>query len=225
MVTCPLNNFQNGQYIDADKIDGKALLGSKVWVKRETCPGCPIACKRVVKGIFNNEEFGAEWGGPEYETIAALGSNCLNNNLEAICLFNKKCNQYGLDTISVGAHISYFMEATEKGLLKKEHQIKWGDTKAMDKLIDKIAKREGIGNWIARGIGFLTTKIGDDSFFVYSKGQEIPMHDPRVKYSMAVYYATIPRGGNYMSGTHDPNPPHKELNLPDNSRDSWENRC
>lgn len=88
----PTKNFQNGQYIDADKIDGKALLGSKVWVKRETCPGCPIACKRVVKRIFNNEEFGAEWGRPEYETIAALGSNCLNNNLEAIYLFNKKCN-------------------------------------------------------------------------------------------------------------------------------------
>jgi len=221
----PTKNFINGHFIGASKISGQSLVESKVWVKSETCPGCPIACKRVVKGIFNNEEFGPEWGGPEYETIAAFGSNCLNDDLESICLFSKKCNQYGLDTISVGVQISYLMEATEKGLLKKEDQIKWGDTKAISELIDKIAHREGIGDWIAKGIEFLTNKVGDDSFFVYSKGQEIPMHDPRGKYSMAVYYATIPRGGNHMSGTHDPNPPHKELNLPDNPRDSWENRA
>jgi len=221
----PTKNFQNGQYINASKISGEAIIESRVWVKRDTCPSCPIACKRVVKGVFNNQEFGPEWGGPEYETIAALGSNCLNDNLEAICLFNKKCNQYGLDTISVGVHISYLMEATEKGLLREEDQIKWGDTKAMDKLIDKIANRESIGGWVAKGIEFLTNKVGDDSFFVQSKGQEIPMHDPRVKYSMAVYYATSPKGANHMTGIHDPTPPHQELNLPYNSRDSWEERA
>jgi len=221
----PTKNFQNGQYINASKISGEAMVESRVWVKRDTCPGCPIACKRVVKGVFNNQEFGPEWGGPEYETIAAFGSNCLNDSLEAICLFNKKCNQYGLDTISVGVHISYLMEATEKGLLRQEDQIKWGDTKAIDELIDKIANREGIGDWIAKGIEFLTNKVGDDSFFVQSKGQEIPMHDPRVKYSMALYYATSPKGANHMIGIHDPTPPHKELNLPDNPRDSWEDRA
>ena len=221
----PTKNFQNGQYIDADRISGEALLESKVWVKRDTCPGCPITCKRVVKGVSNNQEFGPEWGGPEYETVASFGSNCLNNDLESICLFNKKCNQYGLDTISVGVNISYLMEATEKGLLKKENQIKWGDTKIMAELIDKIANREGIGDWIARGIKYISDKVGDGSFLLHSKGQEIPMHDPRAKYSMAVYYATIPRGGNHMSGIHDPAPPHKELNLPDNPYQSWENRA
>jgi len=221
----PTKNFQNGQYINSGKISGESLVKSKVWVKGETCPGCPITCKRVVKGFYNKEEFGSEWGGPEYETMAAFGSNLLNDDLESICLFNKKCNQYGLDTISIGVQISYLMEATEKGLLKREDQIKWGDTKAIAELIDKIANREGIGDWIARGIEFLTNKVGDGSFFIHSKGQEIPMHDPRGKYSMAVYYATIPRGGNHMSGTHDPNPPHKELNLPDNPRHSWENRA
>jgi aldehyde:ferredoxin oxidoreductase len=200
-------------------------VNSKVWVKRDTCPGCPVACKGVVQGSYNGESFEAEWGGPEYETIAALGSNCLNNNLEAICLFNKKCNQYGLDTISVGVQISYLMEATEKGLLKKEDQIKWGDTKAMSELIDKIAHREGIGDWVASGVEYISKKVGDGSFLIHSKGQEVPMHDPRVKYSMAVYYATTPRGGSHNEGTHEPNPPHKELNLPFNSRDSWENRA
>jgi len=221
----PIKNFQNGQYFNASNLSGQTLVGSNVWVKRDTCPGCPVACKRVVKGVFNNREFGPEWGGPEYETIAALGSNCLNDNLESICLFNKQCNQYSLDTISVGVQISYLMEATEKGLLKEEHQIKWGDTKAIAELIDKIANREGIGDWVARGIEYISDKVGDGSFLVHSKGQEVPMHDPRGKYSMAVYYTTTPRGGNHMEGIHDPTPTHKELNLPDNPARGWENRA
>lgn len=221
----PTKNFINGHYAGASKISGQALVEHKVWVGNETCPGCPVRCKRVVQGSHKGESFGAEWGGPEYETIAAFGSNLLIDDLEAVSLSNKKCNQYGLDTIAVGVQIAYLMEATEKGLLKKEDQIKWGDTKATSKLIDKIAHREGIGDWVAGGVEYISKKVGDGSFLVHCKGQEVPMHDPRGKYSMAVYYATIPRGGNHMSGTHDPNPPHKELNLPDNPAQSWENRA
>ena len=221
----PTKNFINGHFQGASKISGQALVENKVWVKGDTCPGCPVACKRVVEGSYNGELFEKEWGGPEYETIAALGSNCLNDDLESICLFNKKCNQYGLDTISVGVQISYLMEATEKGLLKKEDQIKWGDTKAISELIDKIAHREGIGDWVAGGVEHVSEKVGDGSFLVHCKGEEVAMHDPRGKYSMAVYYATVPRGGNHMSGTHDPNPPHKELNLPDNPARTWENKA
>lgn len=221
----PTKNFINGHFQGASKISGQALVENKVWVKGDTCPGCPVACKRVVEGSYNGESFEKEWGGPEYETIAAFGSNCLNDDLESICLFNKKCNQYGLDTISVGVQISYLMEATEKGLLKKEDQIKWGDTKAISELIDKIAHREGIGDWVAGGVEYVSEKVGDGSFLVHCKGEEVAMHDPRGKYSMAVYYATVPGGGNHMYGTHDPNPPHKELNLPDNPARTWENRA
>jgi len=225
MGNLPTKNFQDGQYFYYSKINGQALVKSDFWVKSEGCLGCPVKCKQIVKGIFNNRKFGPGWGGPEYETIAAFGSNMLNNDLKSICLFNKLCNQYGLDTISVGVQISYLMEATEKGLLKKEDQINWGDTKKILELVDKIANRKGIGDWIARGVEFISNKIGDGSFLIHSKGQEIPMHDPRGKYSMAVYYATTPRGGNHMEGTQDPNPPQRELNLPNNPARSWENRA
>lgn len=77
----------------------------------------------------------------------------------------------------------------------------------------------------ARGVEYISDKVGDGLFLVHSKGQEVPMHDPRGKYSMAIYYTITPRGGNHMSGIHDPNPPHKELNLPDNPAQGWENRA
>jgi aldehyde:ferredoxin oxidoreductase len=71
----------------------------------------------------------------------------------------------------------------------------------------------------------ISKKVGDGSFLIHAKGEEVAMHDPRGKHSMAVYYATTPRGGNHMEGAHDPNPPHHELNLPDNPARGWENRA
>lgn len=221
----PTKNFQSGQYYYAQQITGSTLRESNLWVKRDSCPGCPIACKRVVQGSFNNQEFGPEWGGPEYETIAALGSLLLINDLAAISLFNKKCNQYGLDTISIGVNIAYLMEATERGLLENENNIAWGDAKAVDKLIEKIINREGTGDWIARGVDYLIRQVGDESFFVHTKNQETPMHDPRIKYSLALYYASSPKGSNHMNGIHDPTPPHGELKLPDNPKFSWTERA
>lgn len=221
----PTKNFINGQYYKAAQISGQALVDSPYWVKRGTCTGCPVACKRVVKGTVLGEYFGPEWGGPEYETIASFGSLLLIDDLGIISLCNKKCNQYGLDTISVGVQIAYLMEATERGLLEQENKIVWGDSKAVLSLIDKIANREGIGEYIAQGVEGISKKVGDDSFLVHSKGQEVPMHDPRVKYSMAVYYATTPRGGNHMEGIHEPSFSHRELNLPDNPLRSWQNRA
>lgn len=221
----PTKNFQTGKFIYYDQISGQKLVDSGILVGRDTCPGCPVACKRKVRGNFNGQEFDPSWGGPEYETLAAFGSLCLNNDLSSICLFSQKCNQYGLDTISTGVAIAYLMEATEKGLLKGEDAIQWGDAKAMDKLIEKIAHREGIGDWVARGVEYLGTKVGDPSFLMQVKGQEIPMHEPRGKLSMAIYYAMTPRGGQHMEGIHDPTPANPELGLEENDRLTWKDRA
>ena len=221
----PTKNFATGMFIHYDQITGQRMVESGLLIKRDTCPGCPIVCKRVVKGSFHGEAFDPYWGGPEYETIAALGSLCLNGDLPSICLMNQKCNQYGLDTISVGVATAYLMEATEKGLLTGEEAIQWGDTRAMLRLIDKITYREGIGEWVARGVYYLGSKVGDSSFLMHTKGQELPMHEPRGKLSLAVYYAMTPRGGQHMEGIHDPNPANPELGLEANERLSWHDKA
>ncbi|MBE0477543.1 aldehyde ferredoxin oxidoreductase family protein [Candidatus Aerophobetes bacterium] len=221
----PTKNFATGMFIDFEQITGERLVKSGLLVDRDTCPGCPVRCKRVVKGSFNGEKFEPTWGGPEYETIGAVGSFCLNGDLAAICLLNQKCNQYGLDTISTGVLIAYLMEATEKGLLRGEDAIRWGDARTMVKLVDRIAHRQGIGEWVARGAEYLASRVGDSSFMMAIKGQEIPMHEPRGKLSLAVYYAMTPRGGQHMEGTHDPNPPNPELRLGENERLSWNDKA
>ncbi|MCF7876625.1 aldehyde ferredoxin oxidoreductase C-terminal domain-containing protein, partial [Candidatus Bipolaricaulota bacterium] len=156
--------------------------------------------KRVVETQFKGEKVRPEYGGPEYETIAAFGSLCLNSDLDAIALANQKCNQYGLDTISAGDTIAFAMEASEKGLL--EEDVNWGDPEVIVDLVEKIAHREGLGEELAKGVAELEKELGAD-FAVEVKGQEVPMHEPRGKKGLGISYATTPRGANHMEGAHD----------------------
>jgi aldehyde:ferredoxin oxidoreductase len=166
-----------------------------------------------------------EWGGPEYETYGALGSFCLNNDLESICLLNQKCNKYGVDTISFGVIAAYLMEATERGLLKDSDAINWGDSVAMDQLLEKIVHRKGIGEWAARGLDYLSLMVGDSTFAVHCKGQEVPAHDPRARKSIALYYSVSPRGANHMEGTLDGPAPNEDIGVGHNDINSWDDRA
>lgn len=195
----PTRNFQSGQFDGAEEISGEKMYDT-VLKERDSCSACPIRCKRVVETEFAGEKVRPEYGGPEYETVAALGSLCLNSDLDAIALANQKCNQYGLDTISAGDTIAFAMEASEKGYLEEE--ISWGDPDAIVELVEKIASREGLGEELARGIAELEEEWGTD-FAAEIKGQEVPMHEPRGKKALGISYATTPRGANHMEGTHD----------------------
>jgi len=195
----PTKNFQRGEFSESESISGERMAET-ILKERDTCGACPIRCKRVVETEFNGEKVKPEYGGPEYETVAALGSLCLNSDLDAIALANQKCNQYGLDTISVGDTIAFAMEASEKGYL--DWEIEWGDPEAIVRLIDEIAHREGAGKELAKGIAALEEELGTD-FAVEVKGQEVPMHEPRGKKGLGISYATTPRGANHMEGAHD----------------------
>ena len=85
--------------------------------KRDTCYGCAVRCKRVVE---LPGEVDPRYGGPEYETVAALGSYCGVTSLETTARSNQLCNMYGLDTISCGATIAFAMECYERGIIGGE---------------------------------------------------------------------------------------------------------
>ena len=195
----PTKNFQEGTFDQAEAIGGETLHDT-ILVDREGCAGCPIRCKRAVKTIFAGREVDPRLGGPEYETTAAFGSLCLNDDLSAIALASQLCNNYGLDTISAGVSIAFLMEASEKGLI--EERIEWGDGEAIIRLIDQIAHREGIGEKLASGVEEYASSIHAD-FAMTIKGVEIPMHEPRGKQGLGISYATSPRGATHMEGMHD----------------------
>ena len=203
----PTRNFQNATFDAYADICGHRI-SEKYLDGKDTCYGCAVACKRRVKAS-GTYDVDPTYGGPEYESVASLGSICEVDDLEAVLYANQLCNAYGLDTISTGVTIGWAMEAFDKGLLTTEDtggiEIRFGDAATMVRLVEMIAKREGFGSLLAEGSLRAARSIGRgaEAFAVQVKGQEAPMHDPRVKFALGVGYATSPTGADHMHNIHD----------------------
>ena len=203
----PTRNFREGQFEGAEKITGSTIT-ERLLVARDTCYACPIACKRVVQsdGAYTVDP---AYGGPEYETIAALGSSCGVDHLEAVAYGNQLCNAYGLDTISTGVTIAWAMECFERGLLTADDtdglDLSFGNHEAMTQLVEGIARRQGFGDLLAEGTLRAARAIGrgTERYAVHTKGQEYPMHDPRFQFGLGIGYATSPTGADHMHNFHD----------------------
>ncbi len=203
----PTRNFQEGSFEGAEKISGQTMTET-ILVDRGTCFACPVTCKRLTK-VTGRYEVDPVYGGPEYETIGAIGSCCGIDDLEAIAYGNQLCNAYGLDTISAGVTISWAMECFERELLSVEDtgglEVRFGNAQAMITLIEQIIHRQGFGDVLAEGALRAAKKIGRETeqYVMHNKGQEIPMHEPRAKAALGLGYAISPTGADHMHNIHD----------------------
>ncbi len=202
----PTRNFRDGSFEKAEDITGQTMAET-ILKRRGTCYACAVACKREVEAPELGVE--AKYGGPEYETIAAMGSLCGIGDLKVIAKANQLCNQYVIDTISTGAAIAFAMECYENGILTKEDtnglEVTFGNEEALLKLIEMIGRREGIGDMLAEGVKRAAQHIGKgaEQYAMHVKGQELPMHEARGKQSLALAYATSPTGADHMEAPHD----------------------
>jgi len=197
----PIKNWLERRWEGAEKISGEQL--KKMVTGKYACYRCPIACGRKVQADLGKH--GKVYGkGPEYETLAALGSLCLVDDLKAIVKANELCDRYGLDTVSTGSVIAFAMEASEKGLI--EEDIQWGDTDAILRLIEDICNKRGIGRILGNGVSKASKKFGplSQEFAVHIKGLEPTMHDPRAYVSLAIGYATGNRGPCHLQAFSHP---------------------
>ena len=196
----PTRNFQTGTFEGVEGITGQ-VLKEKYLVRAKPCFGCPIACGRLTR--VEDPSYGGEGEGPEYETIAALGSACGVGNLAAVTKANYLCNELGLDTISMGATISCAMELYEKGYLPEEDigmPLRFGDADAMIEMVKLTGTREGFGDLLAEGSYRLAEKYGHPEFSITAKKQEFPGYDPRGSKGMGLLYATSNIGASHMAG-------------------------
>ncbi|UCC58855.1 MAG: aldehyde ferredoxin oxidoreductase family protein [Candidatus Bathyarchaeum sp.] len=208
MGNLPIRNFRDGDFPEVDLISAQAVKET-VRVGMGTCFACAIACKKEVKVDSPWWKIDPAYGGPEYETLAALGSNCGVSDLKAICKANELCQRYSIDTISTGVSISFAMECFEQGLLTKEDtngmDLSFGNAQSMVKLVEMIGERKGIGALLAEGVKRAAERIqkGAEELAVHVKGQEVPMHDPRLKRGEALGYAVSPTGADHVHNIHD----------------------
>lgn len=204
----PTRNFQMSQFEEGvGKINGRTLRDT-ILTNRRSCFGCPVHCKREVK-VDAPYKVDPMYGGPEYETIASLGSYCGIDDLPAIAKGNELCNAYGMDTISAGASIGFAMECAQQGILNREDtdglDLKFGNAAAMVQMVEMIANRQGFGNVLADGVARASQKIGRgaERFALHIKGQEVPMHEPRWKQGLGLGYIISPTGADHCHNFHD----------------------
>ncbi len=196
----PTNNWQTGIFPNPDLINGTAI-NENILIDRKPCFACPIACGRLAE--IKEGPYKSKGEGPEYESIGALGTMCGLDDLNAITYAHFLCNEYGLDTISVGNTIGFAMECAEKGILTETDGIdlKFGNAQAVIDMLSKITKREGIGDLLAEGVKVMSKKLGKGSekFAMHVKGLELPCYDPRAAKITGLAYVTANRGGDHIT--------------------------
>ncbi len=204
----PTRNFRDGEFEGAWDISAATML-EKYGIGMEGCYACPVRCKKVVKIEKENLKVDPAYGGPEYETLAALGSNCGVSDVEYVALGNELCNRFSLDTIATGMCIAFAMECYEHGILTRDEtgglDLTWGNGESMVELVKMIGNREGLGDLLAEGTLRASEKMGKGSekYVVAVKGQEFPMHEPRLKRALGVGYAVSATGADHVHNLHD----------------------
>ena len=197
----PTRNFQLGHFADADEVTGDKWR-KEFWKKDIACYGCPIACSKIAY----SKKFDITIDGPDYETIFALGTNCGISDRDAIVYANYICDEYGIDTISVGNIIAFVMELYQRGMISKDEldgiEAKWGNSDAMVQLTEKIAKGEGIGVFLGKGVREISKEFsGSEDFAMHVKGLEMPGYLPRAAKGIALSYAISERGACHLRGS------------------------
>ena len=223
----PTLNYRLGSFEHTAKVDAVAVRDT-MRVKMEACYACSVRCKKVVH-IEKKEELAREaqetiykgkgkvgfdplgrysvdprYGGPEYESLAAMGVNLGLDDIVAIAKSNEMCNYLGMDTVSLGATLAWAMEAFEKGLLTLDDTggvpLRFHDADGVIKLVEMIAHRQGIGDLLAEGSQRAAQRLGrgSETFLTTVKGMEMAMHDPRHMPVMRASYLMAPTGGDHM---------------------------
>jgi aldehyde:ferredoxin oxidoreductase len=180
----PVNNFRFGSHSEAERI-GREVYRRKFHKGFDGCwMGCALACAHGVKGFelktgpFRGQSVYVD--GPEYETIAGIGSNCGVFDSDYIIEMNFYCDTYGLDTISIGTSIAFAMECYELGLIDKKAtgglDLRFGNKEAGLELVHQMVSGNGFGVVVGQGIRWMkrifAEKYGADPKILNDIGME-----------------------------------------------------
>ena len=189
----PTRNFQRGHFDEAMTISGEYLEDNGLLGVKTSCLHCPVTCGRDVE-----VEGKGRVKGPEYETVALMGSNLEIGDLKKVSEWNYLADDLGMDTISLGGSLSFAMELQERGML--DTGIHFGNPEGISEMIRDIAHRQGVGDDLANGSKKMSEKYGGHEFAMHVKGLELSAYDPRGSFAQGVEYATTNRGGCHVQG-------------------------
>jgi aldehyde:ferredoxin oxidoreductase len=196
----PTRNYSSARFDAAEKVSGEAL-NEKYVTKIIACNSCPMRCEH--EAVMREGEFKGSMARVEYESLWALGPNCGVSRLDAVVKACELCTYYGLDAQSAGGVVGFAMDCYENGVLSQAAigvgEAQFGNVEAMLQLLDKVGKREGIGDVLADGVRAAAAKIGKgtDKLALHVKGLEVSGYDLRCLKTAALAFAVSFRGGDH----------------------------
>ncbi|HSV95372.1 MAG TPA: aldehyde ferredoxin oxidoreductase family protein [Spirochaetota bacterium] len=196
-------NFAETFFTEGHRLEGPRMREDIVFGDA-SCFACPVGCgKRSY--VKTADGFGMLLEGPEFETIALLGSNCGVADWASLVEATLVCDTYGMDTMNAGGCVSLAMECFEKGIITLEDtdgiELRFGNGRALVAVLRLMAERKGIGDILAEGIKSASERFKAPELGMHSKGQALAAYDPRGCKGMALTYATSPKGAHHMIAT------------------------
>lgn len=187
----PVRNF-SGEKFESEKIidiESRTFVakikenGGKTGVACQ--PGCTMRCSN----IYNDKDGNMITSGLEYETIGLCGSNCDIHDFDFIAKADRFCDDFGVDTIDIGAAIAIAME---------EGKIPWGDKEAVKAIFNEMSEGTGFGKIVADGAQAVGEYLNAKRIPTVKK-QAIAAYDPRATQGMGISYATSPQGADHTT--------------------------
>ncbi|MDP8959616.1 MAG: hypothetical protein M3N51_10590, partial [Actinomycetota bacterium] len=206
-----VENYRTARF-DAAGYRPEAFLRHLAW-ESGGCPGCPNDCIKGFAASSDPDALAAaretRTGGLHQEAAGSLGPNLGTRRAETVLRLNETCLRLGLDPVSLGYTLSFVMECRDQGLLSPGDldglDVRFGDDAALDPLVERIALREGVGDWLAEGVARAAGQLGLGAgrFALHVKGLEVAGFDPRAMTNLALGYAVAPVGPRYEICEHD----------------------
>ncbi|MCS7096128.1 MAG: aldehyde ferredoxin oxidoreductase family protein [Nitrososphaerota archaeon] len=196
----PTRNYNNAHFEGAEKVSGE-LLNERYVAKIIGCSSCAMRCEHVC--VVREGPYKGAMARVEYEPLWAMGPYCGVDRLDAIIKGSEICNYYGIDSISAGVIVGFAMDCYENGILTQKEmdgiEAKFGNHEALVKLLEKIGKREGIGDILAEGVKIAAEKIGKgaEKLAQHIKGVEVTGYDIRCLKTAALGFAVSFRGADH----------------------------
>jgi len=186
----PTNNFMKGSFETCNKISGETQAETEIERGGSATHGCHRGCIIRCSGIYHDKDGAYLTKQPEYETVWAHGGNCGIDDLDAIAQMDRLDDDFGIDTIEMGATIGVAMEA---GLAE------FGDAEAAINLVKEVGKGTHLGRILGNGAA-VTGKVFGVERVPVVKGQALPAYDPRGIQGIGVTYATSTMGADHTAG-------------------------
>ena len=196
----PTRNYNNSHFEEADNVSGE-LLNEKFVAKIIGCNSCAMRCEHEV--VIPEGPFKGTMTRMEYEALWAMGPYCGINRLDTIIKGVELCTYYGMDAVSAGVIVGFVMDCYENGILSQKEldgvEANFGSSDALIQLVEKMGKREGVGDLLSEGVRAAAKKIGKgaEKLAQHIKGLEVTGYDLRCLKTAALGFAVSFRGADH----------------------------